>query len=231
MKDVPVPKEERPPDEIYRFTERFIIPALEDADTPQEARDYIKEQVALLNDISERLKCLFYIQVNSNWKHCLDVIYEMTTRLKKYGFPVPADVPPNSTVKAANIDLTTTDKCCVCPVFYAGTDIEGKTYLTNLVNRPPVDMKAKWVNKYAAKDMILSVQNPALPFSNNYVKFPKRRVEIWFTNYHKTTTAFCWFYAEYLEMDYDDAIWLMENVWEPMVEELTRYIMPRPKKE
>lgn len=193
---------------------------------PRESEEYISKFVGKLLQMGYDVYRLMLITLNEYWYTCLLSLYELTTKLRRHGFLVEADVPPESTY-TYEIDLTKTDKACVCPVFYAASDLGPYVKLTNLVNESPVDMEAEWTDKYAAINMPLPSDIPSsLRYGWNYVKFPKRKVKVIFANTHPTETAHCVFYADYLEMNYRYAIHLIKHVYQPMVRELEELMLP-----
>jgi hypothetical protein len=167
------------------------------------------------------------------WYSAILKIYELTTtkRIAKTGFLVEADVAPGSSY-TYNLDLTGTDDACICPKFIACCDLGPYGKLTNLVNESPVDAKIEehhpeWTNKYPARDLPLPTDIPhSLHQGWDYVVFPKRKVKVVFTNGHSTQTAHFVFYADYLAVPYDYAIWLTEEVYLPFVNRLESLILP-----
>jgi len=170
--------------------------------------DYLKET---LTTFEERMKCYQLLMMNEWWYQCLLNLWE-AGHIDRLGFTVEADVSPSSTY-TYDLDLTGTDYACVCPVLYIVSDLGGYVKCTNVVNKEPVDIKSRnWLNKYA----LPSVPMPSTLTQFPYVRFPKRRVTVTFTNEHSTETAHCVFHADYLEMEFDYALSYMENIYRVM---------------
>lgn len=180
------------------------------------------------------LKQLRDFTLSEFWYSAFLKIYELekTERVGKYGFLVEADVAPGTSY-VYNLDLTSTNSACICPKFVACCDLGVYGKLTNLVNESPVDAKLEekrpgWIDKYPAVNLPLPTDIPhSLHLGWDYVVFPKRKVQVTFTNDHPTQTAHFVFYADYLEIEFDPyAIWLTENIYVPLVERLKQLILP-----
>jgi len=179
--------------------------------------DYLKQE---LNDMKELLKCHKLLMLNEWWYTCLLNLWE-AGHIDRLGFTVEADVSPSSTY-TYDLNLTATDKACVCPVLWIMSDLGGYVKCTNIVNLEPVDIKSRnWLNKYA----LPSVPMPSVMTQFPYVRFPKRRVTVTFSNEHTTQTAHCIFHADYLEMDFNYALQYMENIYGVITRELERIIV------
>jgi len=168
------------------------------------------------------------LTVTQFWYACLLAIYELSDIIKRYGFLVEADVGPQAQY-TYTLNLEDTTKCCVCPKFVSVCDLGALGRLTNLVNKPPISgrIRKEWQNKYAARNTPLPTDLPhSLAQGWDYVIFPKRKVDLVFSNTHPTETAHFVFYADYLEMDFDYGVYLIENVYVPMVERIRGIILP-----
>lgn len=180
--------------------------------------------------IGDNLDCLRLLSMNETWYLCLRRVYESTDKIEIYGFLVEADVSPSDTY-TYSIDLTTTDKCCVCPKYTCASDLGGYAKLTNFVNEAPTDFKSKrWENKYAARNrpMPTNIADNLL-YGYDYVVFPKRKVKVTFTNNHTTETAHCIFYADYMEMNIDLALLYMKNIYDLLVDKMFGIMFKKPE--
>jgi len=185
-----------------------------------------RQLVQRLVKLGYDLESLFMITLNEYWYGCILSIYEMTDLIEKYGFLVEADVSPGTTF-TYEINLVPTPKCCICPRFIVSADLGPYVKFTNLVNEPPVDVPELWQNKYAARNLPCPTDLPySLHHGYDYVKFPKRKVKVQFTNTHPANTAYCVFYADYLEISYDYGKALLEYVYKPIVDRLRELMFP-----
>jgi len=200
---------------------------------PEKARPAVDEFITEFFILSDNLDCIRLMTTTETWYLCLKRVYESTDKINVYGFLVEADVPPLSTY-SYSIDLTQTNVCCVCPKFICSSDLGRYAKLTNLVNESPTDFKTKrWENKYAARNMPMPTEiGPSLQYGFDYVVFPKRKVKVTFTNTHSTETAYCVFFADYMEMNIDLALHYMVNIYDYMVDKLLEIMFaPRAKEE
>jgi len=187
-----------------------------------------KKRKELTRDILHLLRMGIYtrrltlLTLNEFWYSCLLTIYEITNELERYGFLIQADVPPQKTY-IYEIDLTGTDKCCICPVRWNSASLGDEVLLTNLVNETPVDVKKEWQNKYAAINEPMGTDS-TLAVPKKYVVFPKRKVKVMFYNTDDSITAKVTFYADYLAMNFDKAKKLIGSCYEDMVKEFMRAI-------
>ena len=178
--------------------------------------DWLKQE---LEDIKYLIECQRLLTLNEWWYQCLLNLWESGS-IERLGFTVPADVAPGSAY-TFDLSLVGTKYSCVCPVLWIVSDLGGYAKCTNIVNLEPVDIKSRrWLNRYA----LPSVPMPSTLTQFRYVRFPKRRVTITFSNSHPTETAHCVFYADYLQMEFNYALKYMENVYAVMVDELNKII-------
>lgn len=184
-------------------------------------REYFVEYFLLVDNV----ECLKNLLTNETWYLCLRRLYESTEYIEIFGFLVEADVAPSSSY-TYSIDLTGTKYCCVCPVYSCSSDLGGYAKLTNLVNEAPTDVLTReWENKYAARNRPMPTDiGPSLKNAYDYVVFPKRKVKVTFTNTHPTETAHCIFYADYMQMELEDALNYMRNIYDVLTSYAKRMI-------
>ncbi len=190
-----------------------------------------EEILCEIRDLTTQVRDL---TLSEYWYSALTKIYELikTERVSMVGFTVEADVAPASSY-IYELNLTTTETCCICPKFLVCCDLGAYGKMSNLLNEPPVDAKLEekhpgWVNKYAADNIPLPTDIPhSLHYGWDYVCFPKRKMKLTFTNTHPTQTGHFLFFTNYLEVAFDPyAIRLTEMIYMPFIERLEAMVLP-----
>ncbi|RLI83691.1 hypothetical protein DRP04_00800 [Archaeoglobales archaeon] len=165
----------------------------------------IQKKISWLED------CHFRMMLNYTWYNCLTRLYELTDKITTYPFNVEFDVAAGET-KEQTIDLTSTDICCIGPIFQCATDIGGYNTLVLKINEEPVDKKIdKWKNKTRTYRM------PDILASFSLVHIPKRKLKVMFTNSHPTETAHDMFMLECMLVKLDYALKYMTNIYDIMM--------------
>jgi len=192
---------------------------------PRDATEYIKnffkkidrleKNLDVIRKIQEKISwledCYFRMMLNYTWYNCLTRLYELTDKITTYPFNVEYDVAPGET-KEQPIDLTSTDICCIGPIFQCATDLGGYNTLVLTVNEEPVDKKVdRWKNK------VRTFKMPDILATFPLVHIPKRKLKVAFTNSHSTETAHNVFMLECMLVKLDYALKYMTNIYDIMM--------------
>lgn len=171
-----------------------------------------------LKNMSENIEYLLGVTVLESWFSVLIAEYEATYgAIRRFPFSVEADVAPGTTFETT-VDFTGTDNCCVSPKFRAASDLGSYVKLTLTLNESPVDVPHQWADKQATIDSPLPTHaENTLHNAEDFVRFPKRKVKVKFVNTHPTDTARCFFYTNYLQMDFRQAKVAMQNLFNPIL--------------
>jgi len=175
-------------DREFKESREFFMSELEKI---RKAVDNVHDEIELFRIMSQPM----------HWYHVLWVVSELTAYIDKLGFRVSATVDPEGTY-TYNLDLTTTQYTCVCPVYVCASSL-GPTYssLTILVNEKPVDVKLPdWVDIYVSQNFPVPTEVAFLPQGNLYTYAPKRKAKVTFGNSHTTESNEMTCFADYLRM-------------------------------
>lgn len=115
---------------------------------------------------------------------------------------------------------------CPTQVYSASLGGSWVTY-SCLINEKLKEVKARWRDKWAPPGAPCPTEVTYVANGDEYVHFPKRKVKDSWSNEHPTETTRVVKYADYLDMNYEYASRLITHVYEPMVDELEKMIMPK----
>jgi len=138
------------------------------------------------------------------WPEIIEALHHLSVFIKRFGYRLEADIPPEGTF-THEIDLTTTPYACVCPIAKFRSSLGGDVLLTSTLNRDARKVDSQWRNKHPWIDepMPTSFQSP--PVFYTYV--PKVRVEEEMENTNTSDTATnTRFYAKFDRMNFHDSV-------------------------
>jgi len=183
-------------------------------------REYKKLEAMLVQNLYDLLRMGKYTRrtmifvMNEFWYSCLLHAYALTDEFTLYPILLTAEIAPASS-KTFEIDLTGTNLCCVCPIYYAAANLGDEVLLSCLINESPVDVKRQWQNKYLPENEPMTTEMTSHPF----VIFPKRKLKITFENTNDTETAKAKFYVPGMLIDFEKGKNLIEVCHEEVVKE------------